>query len=232
MITCHSLGYTYVDFQKPTDMERALDTMNFDVIKGKPVRIMWSQHDPSLHKSEVSNIFIKNLGKSIDNKALYDTFPAFGNILSCKVVCDENGSKGYGFVHFETQEAVERAIEKMSGMLLNDFKVFVGQFKSRKEREAELGARAKEFTNVYIKNFGEDMDDEHLKDLFGKFGPALRVKVMTDESGKSKGFGFVSFERHEDAQKAVNEMNGKELNGKQIYIGRAQKKVEQQTAQI
>uniref|UniRef100_A0A2K6AT08 Polyadenylate-binding protein n=1 Tax=Macaca nemestrina TaxID=9545 RepID=A0A2K6AT08_MACNE len=210
------------------DAERALDTMNFDVIKGKPVRIMWPQRDPSLRKNGVGNIFIKNLDKSIDNKALYDTFSAFGNILSCKVVCDENGSKGYGFVHFETQEAAERAIEKMNGMFLNDRKVFVGRFKSRKEQEAELGARAKEFTNVYIKNFGEDMDDERLKDLFGKFGPALSVKVMTDESGKSKGFGFVSFERHEDAQKAVDEMNGKELNGKQIYVGRAQKKVERQ----
>ncbi|XP_007933011.1 polyadenylate-binding protein 1 [Orycteropus afer afer] len=229
MITRRSLGYAYVNFQQPADAERALDTMNFDVIKGKPVRIMWSQRDPSLRKSGVGNIFIKNLDKSIDNKALYDTFSAFGNILSCKVVCDENGSKGYGFVHFETQEAAERAIEKMNGMLLNDRKVFVGRFKSRKEREAELGARAKEFTNVYIKNFGEDMDDERLKDLFGKFGPALSVKVMTDENGKSKGFGFVSFERHEDAQKAVDEMNGKELNGKQIYVGRAQKKVERQT---
>lgn len=47
---------------------------------------------------------------------------------------------------------------------------FVGRFKSRKEREAELGARAKEFTNVYIKNFGEDMDDEKLREIFGKFG--------------------------------------------------------------
>ncbi|KAG9478772.1 hypothetical protein GDO78_012433 [Eleutherodactylus coqui] len=184
--------------------------MNFDVIKGKPVRIMWSQRDPSLRKSGVGNIFIKNLDKSIDNKALYDTFSAFGNILSCKVVCDENGSKGYGFVHFETQEAAERAIDKMNGMLLNDRKVFVGRFKSRKEREAELGARAKEFTNVYIKNFGEDMDDERLKELFGKYGPALSVKVMTDESGKSKGFGFVSFERHEDAQKPAVHVQGQE----------------------
>ncbi len=44
-------------------------------------------------------------------------------VLSLKVVCDENGSKGYGFVHFETHEAAERAIEKMNGMLLNDRKV-------------------------------------------------------------------------------------------------------------
>ncbi|KAK2090531.1 Polyadenylate-binding protein 1 [Saguinus oedipus] len=122
---------------------------------------------------------------------------------------------------FETQKAAERAIEKMNGMLLNNRK-------SRKEREAELGARAKQFTNVYIKNFGEDMDDELLKHLFGKFGLALSVKVMTDESGKSKRFGFVSFERREDAQKAVDEMNGKELSGK-LYVGQAQKKVERQT---
>ncbi|KAL2084783.1 hypothetical protein ACEWY4_020301 [Coilia grayii] len=229
MITRRSLGYAYVNFQQPADAERALDTMNFDVIKGRPVRIMWSQRDPSLRKSGVGNIFIKNLDKSIDNKALYDTFSAFGNILSCKVVCDENGSKGYGFVHFETQEAAERAIEKMNGMLLNDRKVFVGRFKSRKEREAELGARAKEFTNVYIKNFGEDMDDEKLREIFGKFGPALSIRVMTDESGRSKGFGFVSYERHEDAQRAVDEMNGKELNGKLVYVGRAQKKMERQT---
>uniref|UniRef100_A0A672YYF6 Polyadenylate-binding protein 1-like n=1 Tax=Sphaeramia orbicularis TaxID=375764 RepID=A0A672YYF6_9TELE len=230
MITRRSLGYAYVNFQQPADVtERALDTMNFDVIKGRPVRIMWSQRDPSLRKSGVGNIFIKNLDKSIDNKALYDTFSAFGNILSCKVVCDENGSKGYGFVHFETQEAAERAIEKMNGMLLNDRKVFVGRFKSRKEREAELGARAKEFTNVYIKNFGEDMDDEKLRELFSKYGNAMSIRVMTDDGGKSRGFGFVSFERHEDAQKAVDEMNGKEFNGKLIYVGRAQKKVERQT---
>ncbi|XP_018596948.1 polyadenylate-binding protein 1-like isoform X2 [Scleropages formosus] len=136
-INHHSLGYGYVNFQQQADAKRALDTMNFEEIMGRPIRIMWSQRDPSLRKSGVGNVFVKNLDKSVDSTTLHGTFSAFGSILSCKVVCDENGSKGYGFVHYEAQEAAEKAIEKLNGTLFNNRKVFVGHFKSRKQREAE-----------------------------------------------------------------------------------------------
>lgn len=53
----------------------------------------------------------------------------------------------------------------------------MGRFKSRKEREAELGARAKEFTNVYVKNFGDDMDDEKLREVFNKYGKSVSIPV-------------------------------------------------------
>ncbi|XP_034937467.1 polyadenylate-binding protein [Chelonus insularis] len=230
VITRRSLGYAYVNFQQPADAERALDTMNFDMLKGRPIRIMWSQRDPSLRKSGVGNVFIKNLDRSIDNKAMYDTFSAFGNILSCKVAQDETGeSKGYGFVHFETEEAANKSIDKVNGMLLNGKKVYVGKFIPRKEREKELGEKAKLFTNVYVKNFGEDMTDEKLKEMFEKYGTITSHKVMSKDDGKSRGFGFVAFEDPDAAELAVMDLNGKEIaEGKFMYVGRAQKKAERQ----
>ncbi|CAO2613313.1 Polyadenylate-binding protein 4-like [Lemmus lemmus] len=228
LVSRRSLGYAYVNFLQLDDAQKALDTMNFDLIQGKSIRLMWSQRDAYLRKSGIGNVFIKNLDKSIDNKTLYEHFSPFGKILSSKVMSDEEGSRGYGFVHYQDQSAADRAIEEMNGKLLRDCSVFVARFKSRKDREAELRSKTSEFTNVYIKNFGNDMDDERLKEVFSKYGQTLSVKVMKDTDGKSKGFGFVSFYSHEAAKNAVEEMNGQDINGQTIFVGRAQRKVERQ----
>uniref|UniRef100_H2YIQ7 Polyadenylate-binding protein n=1 Tax=Ciona savignyi TaxID=51511 RepID=H2YIQ7_CIOSA len=232
VITRRSLGYAFVNFQQPADAERALDTMNYDPIKGRPIRIMWSLRDPYLRKSGVGNIFIKNLDKSIDNKALYDTFSAFGNIFSCKVMLPDqnNGSKGYGFVHFETDEAGSRAIEKVNGMLLNDKKVYVGKFLTRSERVKKMGERVRQFTNVYIKNFSDKLDEKALQVMFEQHGVVKSVAVMRDRDGNSRGFGFVNMETHEDAEAACEALNGIQVEGTNdtLYVGRAQKKQERQ----
>merc|ERR1711944_285712 len=111
----------------------------------------------------------------------------------------------------------------------NDKKVFVGRFVPRKEREIELGEKAKRFTNVYVKNFNEAMTEDDLSKMFEKFGKITSLKLMrSDEDEKNKGFGFVSFEDAETAESACAELNGTEVNGKTIYVGRAQKKAERQ----
>jgi len=148
-VTRRSLGYAYVNYHNLTDAERALDMLNYSELKGRPMRIMWSQRDPSLRKTGNGNIFIKNLDKAIDNKSLYDTFAVFGNILSCKVSFDEIGnSKGFGFVHYETGEAAEEAIKKTNGKLINGKKVFVGLFVAKKERQAQEENSPK-WTNIF-----------------------------------------------------------------------------------
>ncbi|CAG2107799.1 unnamed protein product [Medioppia subpectinata] len=160
LLTRRSLGYAYVNFQEVSDAEKAIDRMNFDVLKDRPLRIMWSQRDPSLRKSGVGNVFIKNLDKSIDNSVMFDTFSTFGKILSCKVAQDLHGlSKGYGFVHFATEEAANNAINKVNGMLLNGKKVFVGKFVPKSERQnSPFAEKSKHFTNNGVEEKDKEMD--------------------------------------------------------------------------
>lgn len=228
-VTRRSLGYAYVNYLNAADGERALEQLNYSLIKNRACRIMWSQRDPALRKTGQGNIFIKNLDEAIDNKALHDTFAAFGNVLSCKVATDEHGrSKGYGFVHYETAEAAENAIKSVNGMLLNDKKVYVGHHISRKERQSKLDEMKSQFTNLYIKNLDTEVTQEQFTELFSKFGNVTSALVATDEEGKSKGFGFVNFERHEEAQQAVDELHDTEINGKKLFVTRAQKKAERE----
>lgn len=173
-VTRRSLGYAYVNFHQIADAERALDTMNYTEIKGKPCRIMWSQRDPSLRRSGVGNIFVKNLQESIDNKQLYDTFSLFGNILSCKVVQDkESGtSKGYGYIHYETAEAAQAAIEKLNGMLIDGQEVQVGEFMRRNDRPGQS-----DWTNCYVKNIPLEWDEPKLREVFSKYGEVVSAAI-------------------------------------------------------
>ncbi|EEC43385.1 predicted protein [Phaeodactylum tricornutum CCAP 1055/1] len=232
-VTRRSLGYSYVNFHQMADAERAMDTMNFSMIKGKPCRIMWSQRDPSLRRSGVGNIFVKNLNEAIDNKQLYDTFSLFGNILSCKVVTDREGgvSMGYGYVHYETAEAANAAIEKLDGMLIDGQEVQVGHFMRRNDRP-DIDS----WTNCYIKNVPYEWDDARLNQEFAQFGEVLSATVSREDTNQTLGFGFINFAEHESAVAAVEALNGKEytttLDGEeitqQIYVGRAQKKSERE----
>lgn len=230
MVTRRSLGYAYVNFHNVSDAERALDTMNFSDIKGRPCRIMWSQRDPSLRKSGVGNVFVKNLANSVDNKGLFDLFSVFGNILSCKVATDENGnSKGYGYVHYETAESAQEAIQKLNGYSLEDKEVIVGTFLKRNDRSGQT-----KWTNLYVKQFPESWSDETFTKLFAQFGEVLSAKVARDETGKSKSFGFVDYASHEAASAALDNLNGKTLpvtegdneHTFELYVNRAQKKGE------
>ncbi|KAG0027636.1 Protein phosphatase PP2A regulatory subunit B [Podila clonocystis] len=227
-VTRRSLGYAYVNFHNVVDGERALETLNYTVIKNRACRIMWSQRDPALRKTGTGNIFIKNLDASIDNKALHDTFSAFGNILSCKVATEDGVSKGYGFVHYETHEAAENAIKHVNGMLLNDKKVYVGHHIARKERQSKVEEMKSKFTNVYVKNLDTEATQDEVEALFTKFGPITSCVVSTDESGRSKGFGFINFENHEDAKRAVDELHESDFKGKTLFVTRAQKKGERE----
>lgn len=228
-VTRRSLGYAYVNYNTTADGEKALEELNYTIINGRACRIMWSQRDPALRKTGQGNVFIKNLDVAIDNKALHDTFAAFGNILSCKVAQDEHGnSKGYGFVHYETDEAAAQAIKHVNGMLLNEKKVYVGYHIPKKDRQSKFEEMKANFTNVYVKNINSEVSEDEFRELFAKYGDVTSSTLARDQEGKSRGFGFVNYTTHDSAAKAVEELNGKEFHGQELYVGRAQKKHERE----
>ncbi|CAL5031158.1 unnamed protein product [Urochloa decumbens] len=222
-----SLGYAYVNYSNPLDAARALEVLNFALLNSKPIRVMYSNRDPSSRRSGSANIFIKNLDKAIDNKTLHETFSTFGTILSCKVAMDEVGqSKGFGFVQYEKEEAAQAAIKSLNGMLINDKPVFVGPFLRKQERDHSFDKS--KFNNVFVKNLSESTTREDLVKIFGEYGTITSAVVMIGMDGKSKCFGFINFENPDAAARAVQELNGKKINDKEWYVGRAQKKSERE----
>jgi len=97
---------------------------------------------------------------------------------------------------------------------------------TKNQRAEAYGSSNKKFTNVYVKNFGENFDDQKLRDLFEKYGEITSAVVAKADDGKSKGHGFVNFKDAGAAEGAVKELNDTDFNGKRLFVGRFQKKFE------
>lgn len=135
-------------------------------------------------------------------------------------------SKGFGFVQYDKGEAAQSAIKSLNGMLINDKPVYVGPFLRKQERENSVDKT--KFNNVFVKNLSESTTKEDLVKIFGAYGNITSAVIMVGMDGKSRCFGFINFESPDDAARAVEELNGKKINDKEWYVGRAQKKSERE----
>ena len=75
---------------------------------------------------------------------------------------------------------------------------------------------------VYVGNLPFEVTDDDLQELFEAHGAVTSAKVITDrETGRPRGFGFVEMEQSEDAQKAIQDLNGKEVQGRTLKVNLA-----------
>ncbi|CAA7405053.1 unnamed protein product [Spirodela intermedia] len=113
-------GYGFVEFRSEEDADYAIKILNMIKLYGKPIRVnKASQDKKSLDVG--ANLFVGNLDPDVDEKLLYDTFSAFGVIVSNpKIMRDpETGnSRGFGFISYDSFEASDAAIEAMNGQYL------------------------------------------------------------------------------------------------------------------
>lgn len=80
---------------------------------------------------------------------------------------------------------------------------------------------------IYVGNLPFSFTSEKLKEAFSEFGAIEEATVITDKySGRSRGFGFVTFANDEDAKKAIEAMNGKEVEGRELKVNEARAREE------
>ena len=99
------------------------------------------------------------------------------------------------------------------------------------DRNISIGSNQATFTNIYVKKLDKKTvkTTAELKDLFKEFGTITSAKLITYKN-VSKGFGYVNFETHESAVKAIEGRNNYPLAGKVIYVTRALSRKEQRIA--
>jgi polyadenylate-binding protein len=204
--------------------QKALKLLNFSEFMGNELSVTWYIHG-GIREMMKWNIFVKGLSSDTKSKDFYDFFSSYGTIFSCKVKYSPNGKcDGYGWVLFETSKSAENALSEANGKLLKNSKIEVSKFKTREERRQTY----KPINNLYIKNIPKKFTNEELKSMFSGFGEitsAVVIKESTDAK-ENKGFGFVCFNKPEDAKNAEDKLNNTKLEGQTLFICQAKSKLE------
>lgn len=78
---------------------------------------------------------------------------------------------------------------------------------------------------VFVGNLSWNTVEDDLLQLFGQFGEVLEAKIITDrETGRSRGFAFITFAEDQDANSAISSMDGTELDGRSLRVNEAQER--------
>ena len=82
-------------------------------------------------------------------------------------------------------------------------------------------------SKLFVGSLSWGVNDDQLKDFFGAVGTVVSASVIMDrDSGRSKGFGFVEMSSDEEAKKAIDELNGKDLDGRAVTVSEARPKTD------
>ncbi|XP_042383801.1 29 kDa ribonucleoprotein A, chloroplastic-like [Zingiber officinale] len=171
-------------------------------------------------------LFVGNLPFNIDSSQLAGLFQRVGNVEMVEVIYDKvtGKSRGFGFVTMSTIEEVEIAAQQFNGYTFEgrSLRVNSGPPPPRDEFPSR-GSRARtnpEAANrVYVGNLSWGVDDLSLETLFSEQGKVLEARVVYDrESGRSRGFGFVTYSSAKEVGNAITSLNGADLDGRSIRV--------------
>ncbi|XP_059621848.1 ELAV-like protein 3 isoform X6 [Phlebotomus argentipes] len=168
-----------------------------------------------------TNLIVNYLPQTMTQEEMRSLFASIGELESCKLIRDKvtGQSLGYGFVNYQKPEDAEKAINTLNGLRLQN-KIIKVSF-ARPSSESIKGA------NLYVSGLPKSMTQPELEALFSPYGRIITSRILCDNitvqqfvagelpnaSGTSKGVGFIRFDQRHEAERAIQELNGKVPKG-------------------
>ncbi|XP_074270836.1 33 kDa ribonucleoprotein, chloroplastic-like [Silene latifolia] len=186
-----------------------------------------------VRSSDGGRVYVGNLPFSMTSSQLSEIFSRAGQIKSVEIIHDKmtDRSRGFGFVTMESVEEAKEVIRMFDGSEVGGRTIRVNfpevpKGGERKMMGAKIRISNQSFVDtphkIYAGNLGWGVTTQGLRDAFSNQAGFSSAKVVYErDSGRSRGFGFVSFQSAEDAQSAISDMNGVELEGRPLRLNMA-----------
>lgn len=227
-----SEGYGFVEFFSHATAEKVLQTYGsmFMPNTDQPFRLNWASFSTGEKRSDNNasdlSIFVGDLAADVTDGLLLETFSAkYPSVKAAKVVFDANTgrSKGYGFVRFGDDNERSQAMTEMNGIYCSSRPMRIGAATPRKSSGYHNGGYSSNGsstqgsqsdgdstnTTIFVGGLDSSVTDEDLRQPFSQYGEIVSVKIPT-----GKGCGFVQFSNRNNAEEALQKLNGTAI-GKQ-----------------
>lgn len=168
-----------------------------------------------------ATVYIGNLDERVTDAIVWELMLQAGRIVNVHLPKDRvtQTHQGFGFVEFISEEDAEYAARIMNQIRLYGKPIRVNKASADKQKTTEIGAE------LFVGNLDPMVDEKTLFETFSTFGGLVAApKIARDESGASKGYGFISYDSFEASDKAIESMNGQYLMNKEISVQYAYKK--------
>ncbi|CAN6447603.1 unnamed protein product [Victoria cruziana] len=176
---------------------------------------------------EEAKLFVGNLPYDIDSEGLAQLFEKSGIVEVAEVIYNRetDQSRGFGFVTMSTVEEAEKAVEMFHRYDLNGRFLTVNKASPRGSR-AERPAREFEPSfRIYVGNLPWQVDDARLEQVFSEHGKVVNARVVCDrESGRSRGFGFVTMSSKSELDDAIAALDGQIVDGRALRVNVAEER--------
>jgi len=171
-------------------------------------------------------VFVQQLAARLRTRELKDFFEKAGPVAEAQIVKDRvsNRSKGVGYVEFKSEDTVAAALQ-LTGQKLLGIPVIVQLTEAEKNRQVRSTESSGNHPNsipfhrLYVGNIHFSITEQDLQNVFEPFGELEFVQLQKDDTGRSRGYGFVQFRDATQARDALEKMNGFDLAGRPIRVG-------------